>query len=149
MPGSTLVGLEVVQVVQDWRNDVPLVAGKDTVVRAHMNKSVDPPFSGRIEAELWAFDSQGLPMIPPFIRNVPDQSGETLELPWLVNESTREDLNASVNFYLPDEWTVPGNRTFLFQSSVGTPTVACAEQARPVSNDCAVSVEFVARQPIR
>jgi hypothetical protein len=30
-----LIGLEVTQVIQDWQNSVPLVAGKKTWVRAH------------------------------------------------------------------------------------------------------------------
>jgi len=148
MPGSRLVGLEVVQVVQDWRNSVPLVAGKKAVVRAHLSKSVDQPASGHVEAELWAFNAQGQPMIPPFIRNGPDRLGETLQLPWLVNETTRNSLNASINFHLPDEWLVPGVRTFLFQSPAGVPAATCAEFAPPIADDCAVSVEFAARQAI-
>lgn len=149
MPGSRLVGLEVVQVIQDWRNSVPLVAGKDTVVRAHVNRRVDQPDAGLVVAELWAFDAQGQPMNPPFIRNGPGQSGETLRLPWLVNASTRENLDAAVQFYLPEAWLAAGIRTFRVQSPVGAPMLACAEQAPPVANDCSVSVDFAPRQRIR
>lgn len=151
MPGSRLVGLEVVQVVQDWRNSVPLVAGKDTVVRAHVNRRVDEPDFGLVVAELWAFDAQGQPMVPPFIRNGPgpERIGEILQLPWLVNASTREDLGAAIQFYLPDAWLAAGIRTFRVQSVLEAPTLACAELAPPVANDCAVSVDFVARQRMR
>jgi hypothetical protein len=31
-----VVALEVIQVIQDWSNSVPLIAGKDTYVRAHL-----------------------------------------------------------------------------------------------------------------
>ncbi|MBN2270476.1 MAG: PKD domain-containing protein [Sedimentisphaerales bacterium] len=36
---TELIGLEVVQVIQDWRNSVPLIEGKETYVRAHIRST--------------------------------------------------------------------------------------------------------------
>lgn len=148
MPGSRLVGLEVVQVVQDWRNSVPLVAGKKTLVRAHLSRRVDEPDVGLVRTDLWAFDGQGQPLSPPSIRNGPFRTGEILGLPWLVTQSTRNVMSAAVHFYIPDEWLLPGRRTFQLQTTAEFPIGACADQAPPLVDDCAVSVDFVARRPM-
>jgi hypothetical protein len=145
-PAPTLAGLEVVQVVQDWRNSAPLVAGKDTVVRAHLAAAVATPIPSNVVARLDALDAQGQPLNPPFIRNGPNQAGENLQLPLVVDPTTRASLYGSVNFYLPPEWLQPGTRTFRFESS--TAQVWCTEQAPPTANDCAVSVTFQPRQRI-
>ena len=148
MPGSSLMGLEVVQVVQDWRNSVPLVAGKDTVVRAHLAAPLASPSPLRVVAQLFGFDAQGQPLNPPLIFNGFNQGAEMIQLPLVVDRTTRASLHRSVNFYLPTDWLQPGVRTFRFEVSEGVPAAVCAEQAPPFANDCAVSVNFEPRRRI-
>jgi hypothetical protein len=101
--GTRLVGLEVIQAVQDWNNSVPLIQNKPTFVRVHVEPASAP----------------SVPIINPLLRGFDPSTG--LELPGSplspMNESAkfalpnaedpdrRWDLKGSINFQLPTSWT--------------------------------------------
>jgi len=95
-----LVALEVTQTVQDWAQSVPLVAGKDTVVRAHtraVSSEVD-----EVVGRLRGFDATGqefpesplAPINPHGRAEIPDDP-----------VASRTNFRAALNFLLPQHWT--------------------------------------------
>lgn len=95
--------IEVVQTTQTEQGDVPLIAGKKTVVRVFAVQSgPQAPPSGLIRAKLygWALNAAG------------DRIADLGQAPvpaWSITASVakaeRENGNASINFLLPDSWT--------------------------------------------
>jgi len=53
-PQAELVGIEVTQALQDWQASIPLIAGKRTYVRAHVQalEKSPPPVQARLHAYL-------------------------------------------------------------------------------------------------
>jgi hypothetical protein len=129
-----LIGLEVNQVVQDWSNSIPLIAGKVTTVRAHLQSTGAQP--ARVTAKLRGFrnGSEILPSLDPsnpgqFIiapTNGPDNRAMLRSMP-----------NSSLNYSLPPTWMI-GTITLQLETN----GIACAETAG-VPNDCAVTVTFL------
>ncbi|MGE4180617.1 MAG: hypothetical protein AB7J34_12390, partial [Limisphaerales bacterium] len=106
-----LVALEVIQSVQDWRNSVPLIEGKDTVVRAHLLQltNVDHPLPLRVENVLLEGFRDGRsmgtikPLAPGFVVAPVDAEG------------ARADWSGTLNFQLPSRWVTGGNLTLQFE----------------------------------
>lgn len=138
----TLVGLEVVQVVQDWMNTVPLVADRRAVIRAHLedplgsNKSLDYTFLVR------GFGGPGLdePLSPPSHTNGTNSNGQSLTLPVDADLAARARPDASATFYVPSPWLAAGPKRFVFEFPGLTGT--CGDKAPPVNDDCSVTVAF-------
>ena len=98
-PGVGVVALEVTQGLQDWGNNLTLVKNRRTVVRAFLETS--PGSRREITAELHGVKIAGEPFEEP--TRVPVNSDETTLVRADVT-SRRGDINASLNFVLPDEW---------------------------------------------
>jgi len=141
-----LVGLEAVQVIQDWKNSVPLVAGKKTFVRAHLE---DPsgPHSSFLNYRLLGFGGPNLdqPLVPPSVSFL-----DVVDVPEVANFAARVVLSKSIRFELPTSWLTASTKRFKLEPGDGlgnTPT-NCADYAPPHSNDCSVTVEFSERKPM-
>ncbi|MGA2247419.1 MAG: hypothetical protein ABSH48_20715 [Verrucomicrobiota bacterium] len=89
-----LVALEVVQVIQDWSNSVPLIQGKETYVRAHFQLTNNNPVL-----------LQGAQLISagPALTPLPSS---TLLVKWTnaAARPIREQLANSLLFRLPADW---------------------------------------------
>ena len=131
-----LMALEVVQVIQNWRNEIDLVAGKKTIVRAHLKSAQ----GRRLAAQLRAFRNGAgggeLPVSPLD----PDNPGGYINID-STSDQKRDRLNAGLYFTLPEAWTT-GTVTLSLDSSV---PLICREAALPVGNDCRATVTF---QPV-
>ena len=133
-----LVALEVVQVIQDWRNEIPLIAGKKTVVRAHLT-SFDPlKFVGKLRAFAGAPAGAELPGSPL----EPANPGGYINLT-ANSDMLRDRLGNGLYFELPEAWTT-GAVTFRLEWPSGS--LACREFAGPVTEDCQAVVSFVPAQ---
>jgi len=91
--------LEVTQAVQDLDNSLPLVADKDTTVRAYLNNTSGATAS----LGIWLYGSRGavdLPGSPLYVHfNAPTSVDRTR-------------LNDTANFDLPDSWLQAGTVSF-------------------------------------
>lgn len=132
---AKLVGLEVIQSVQDWNNSVPLVAGKTTYVRAHL-EPLDPLVTQAISAvRLRGFGPAGeLAESPLAAINL----GGLLQIEQDA-ASRRADFDASMNFRLPSQWTQMGSIQLQLEA-VG-PELDCS-QAAAVDANCRIDVTF-------
>lgn len=139
-PVGILRGMEVNQVIQDWKNSViPLIADKATFVRAHIEslhpQNVGSPTVGRLHG----FDAiTGAPL--------PDSPISALNMGQLVrsatNLDTRGTLALSLNFKLPPDWVKTGAKRFQLEGQ--NFILQCAEPEdyfNPASN-CTVHVFF-------
>lgn len=98
--GTRLVGLEVIQSIQDWSNSVPLVMGKPTWVRAHVEPVSEPSMG--VDLELHGYvGSRELPDSP----RKPEVANPFRALPNATNLDNRADWSRSANFWLPIDWT--------------------------------------------
>jgi uncharacterized repeat protein (TIGR01451 family) len=129
-----LIALEVVQVVQDWSNSVPLIAGKTTTVRAHIQSIGSQPT--RVTAKLRGF-RDGSEILPPL--NPSNPGGFILAATNGADQRgvLRSMANSSLNYSLPPSWTV-GTVTL----QLATNGIECAETAG-TPNDCAVTATFL------
>ncbi len=135
-----LIGLEVTQVVQDWRNSVPLVAGKETWVRAHI-QAMGTSSRGLVTARLHGTDlskhdlSPALrdPVVPGFILPKADAT----------NSSVRAEWSDTLNFQLPPQWCA-GTIVLTLETTDGLPFQVCGEPAEPNGTPCdgQVTVSF-------
>lgn len=127
-----LVGLEVNQVVQDWTNSVPLVTGKSTIVRAHVQAidSASVLAVGRLHGERNGVELPGSPLHPLNAGGSIEAGPDAL--------AVRGDLDASLNFALPPGWR--SGQVNLRLELVGG-GVVCAEAAAP-ANTCSTTVAF-------
>jgi len=133
-PGVELVGIEVIQVIQDWSNSVQLVEGKRTFVRAHL-KPADPAVADAVAvARLRGFrggaEMAGSPLtaLNPGGRIIAMQNPET----------RRDDWDASLNFELPAAWL---NGTIeLMLEGVGAGIIC--DMTAATDSDCRMPVTF-------
>ncbi|MGP8235323.1 MAG: hypothetical protein ACLQVW_07930, partial [Limisphaerales bacterium] len=135
-PPVQVVALEVTQVVQDWNNSVPLVQGKETYLRAHLQlrspASPDVTVSGAL---LYGTAADGTPL--PNSPTTPLNPGASLTVKTAnaSNSPVRRDFNRSLNFRLPSEWL---NGT----SNLRLAWPGGLEPVNGVSKDCSVTVSF-------
>jgi probable HAF family extracellular repeat protein len=135
---AELVALEVTQTVQDWAHSVPLVQGKDTVVRAHVQATAAGAVA--VSGRLRGFDGLGqelpesplAPLNPNGRVTAPDNA-----------VAARTNFAAALNFLLPDRWTRDRVRLEMMWLGSG---VVCGSNALAtgVGSDCSRQVEFVA-----
>ncbi|HLK11491.1 MAG TPA: myxococcus cysteine-rich repeat containing protein [Candidatus Binatia bacterium] len=134
---TEVVGIEVTQAVQSWQNTVPLLAGKPTVVRAHVQPLGTKPV--KVSAQLRAYrDGAELPGSPMAAVN-PDSS--VLARPNAAGEARRSDFTATLDWLLPPEWT-----TGTVDLVVDSQQLVCHEAAEPggVAHDCTIHAAFAA-----
>lgn len=139
-PTVQLVGLEAVQVVQDWTGTVPLVQGKRTLVRAHLQSN--PPV--RVDPVLRARPLGGGAELPHSPLRASNPDGYVLSDP--DPGTQRALLFDSAYWEIPLEWTLAGPvelEVELLDPLVAQP-LDCLEAALPVANDCAVGHSFAA-----
>ena len=98
-----LLGLEVNQSVQTWKNDVPLVQGKKTIVRAHLQNKRE----GRtpVSVALLGFHNGDLLEAPTIMNDnyeaPASPSGDSVE----TIRERRAEMGESLNFEVPESWT--------------------------------------------
>ncbi|HUD47917.1 MAG TPA: hypothetical protein VMR33_13870 [Candidatus Baltobacteraceae bacterium] len=136
-PVVQLVALEVTQVIQDWHNSIPLIEGKDTYVRAHLQ--LLPINSGPMnvsQALLYGTGPDGpLPGSPIFAINQPDNS-VTVQTTKAADPDIRGNFADSLNFRLPRSWLSGTITLQLTWPGDLAPT-------NGVADDCSVQVTFV------
>jgi hypothetical protein len=98
-----LVALEVVQVVQDWSNSVPLVQAKKTFVRAFLQLPTNGPAVLVQGARLYGSGggASGGPLSPYAPGRSPDLVVQTPNA-WTL----RGVMTSNLNFELPDSWSM-------------------------------------------
>ncbi len=96
-----LVALEVVQVIQDWSNSVPLIQSKKTFLRAHLQLPTNGPAVLIQGAKLYRQGVTDPPLDPYAPGRSPDLLVQTTNAAAL-----RGMFNQSLNFELPPSWTV-------------------------------------------
>ena len=131
----TAASLEVVQVIQDEANRVPLVAGKRTVVRARATANRTVP---DIDALLWRLDAGDKPIGAPL---APANVGGRLTL---TPSPSRQRLNDLFLFDLPDDWVAGTVRLRLDVNPFGMPPEANAS-----NNSLTASVMFLPAKKVK
>eukprot|EP00899_Mesostigma_viride_P013923 jgi/Mesvir1/22531/Mv18550-RA.1 len=139
---AQLVAIEVTQSVQDWQHNVPLVAGKSTMVRAFVQMADDDVREAQLllNGYLSAYRADGTPLDP--IAKVNLES--SLRITKLIRAG-RGFIRGSFNFLLPLMWVAAGELTLCFVAApsdefVGMSPVQCMEQDEVA--DCCITVTF-------
>jgi hypothetical protein len=131
--------MEVTQALQDLSHNVPLIAGKTTVVRVYLSYSASPGVTVGGEIMVWRSSPATGVMIPSF--NTADLD------PALAGNVTAKRLDAalSLNFVLPKDQTAAGGLKIslagVTNTTTGTPI--------PVARKSTLTVQFQASPPIR
>lgn len=98
--GAVVRHLEVTQVVQDWNQSIPLVAGKRTFVRAHVEAlqpgAVGKPARGKIRGFINGMELSGSPIETINRRGRGTVARDTT--------ATREQPGMALDFVLPLSW---------------------------------------------
>lgn len=137
-PGQTIRGIEITQVIQSLNNDVRLIAGKTTVVRVYVDPSVleSPAYvTGEIT---WRKGAGGASYLPAMNR-VRIRPADAITLP-----EQRDDLEASLNFRLPDDATAVGT----VEIRLNKLKVPGGDDI-PITGNATRSVRFVSAPPLR
>ena len=126
-----LIGLEVNQSIQSWENSVPLIEGKRTTVRAHLQSTIGGPTP--VNAQLQATRGGN------FLATIKAQ--DSFEAPFEVSNpdiirNRRANLHESLNFDLPPRW-LSGTVTLRL---IGD-NIDCAP-APQVSEECEITIRF-------
>jgi sugar lactone lactonase YvrE len=105
-PEVQVVALEVTQVIQDWRNSIPLIEGKETFVRAHLQLAPSDLISIKVaDALLYGTGPDGpLPCSPLHPINKPNNS-VTVTATDATDPDVRGHIANSLNFRLPPSWS--------------------------------------------
>ena len=101
-PTVRIVRLEVTQGVQNWNNSLTLVRNRRTVVRAFMETASGEKreLTARLEGQKKSADDTTL-----FVETIdPVNPGQSITVMPDVTER-RGDIDASLNFVLPEHWT--------------------------------------------
>ena len=129
--------IEVNQTVQDWCDSIPLIAGKPTLVRVHLQALTGSPATA--SASLQATRG-GVSLGPPLLPVAPGQttagSGPTSVSATSDAEQVRLNVTATVNFWLPNEW-LNGDVRLSVIPQAGT-ALACQD---PTSSPSACTVD--------
>ncbi len=142
-----LRAIEVNQVIQTWRNDIPLYHDKPTVVRVFL-ESVDASSpaaaSGVLHGSVGGAPLAGSPLSPeePTVDLVADAT--VVDDPSTsADESVRALIDGSLNFVLPPSWTDPTLQPVELEFEIAGPDDLFIECAEPDgSPDCTVGVRF-------
>ena len=131
-----VVALEVTQAVQNWQNDVALVAAKPTVVRAFVQVPAgedDQRVNGRLIGRRGGAELPGSPL------SATNPGGSVLASTDVADR--RGVLGDSLNFLLPPSWR---SGTVELELDGGGTGLDCMEVAGPTPEDCSVTVTFEA-----
>lgn len=134
-PNIQLVGIEAVQVAQDWNNSVTLIESKRTYVRAHFESAPRVTVSPLLHARP-AGGGPELPFSPLVASNPGGRVLTSLDAP-----AQRDDLLASAYWEIPPEWTFGAIE---FEVELVEQELDCVEGAGPDPFDCAVDIVFQA-----
>jgi hypothetical protein len=137
MTGVALVALEVIQAIQDWENSVPLISGKPTIARAHLETEATGMLLVLSNVWLRGFrDGAELKDSPLW----PANQGATLVVPTNV-ALVRSNLSSNVWFSLPTDW-LKGKVQLRLEST--NQLVSCCEPVEEAgqAHDCCVTVNF-------
>ena len=129
-PRLKLIGLEVIQTIQDWNNSVRLIANKTTYIRAHIEPIDGNPIPAR--ARLRGFRNNV--ELPGSLVTATNPGGSITALSNAANR--RSDFNASLNFEVPATWL---NGTIRLQ--LDSPGLDCSGVAS-VNQTCSIEVSF-------
>lgn len=135
----SLQGLEVIQVVQNLAHSVPLIAGKPTLVRAYFDRPTGGTLSVRGELKIETPAGTVLQTVPS-INTVTVDPADNGNL-----RAKRESLDLSLNFLLPPDAVVTGQRRF----SIKTVVEAGSGEAVSAINLNSVNVSFLRTPPLR
>lgn len=119
-----VLAMEVTQGIQNWQQDVPLIAGKRTFIRAHLrSQSQTSTITGELIGKR---DSVDLPGSPLRITNY-----RVSVLTASASGTDRTRLSNSMNFELPTSWT-SGTVELILQSpnaqlTCSTPQGSCMQ----------------------
>ena len=139
-PDVRVVALEVTQGLQDWGNNLTLVKNRRTVVRAFME--TDRGSQRMVTATLHGKGISGDPFEPS---SEPPVNSDGYVIVQASVANRRGDINASLNFVLPNEWTKLETGEILSLKLVFEDTgVDCIEGLNfgPVAGRCAEQVTF-------
>jgi hypothetical protein len=102
--GIAVLGIEVVQAIQDLEHSVPLIAGKATLVRVYLDHSTAPA-TGEVRGELEVSTTgpNGAAIYVPTVDTVRLTPAAPVKI-----DDQRHDLSLSLNFILPAELTREG-----------------------------------------
>lgn len=129
-----LTGLEVNQAVQNLRNDVELVTGRPTIVRAHLRSKAAATVFG-VSAQL-AGRRNGQPLPGSPLTNI--NLGGTIDV---TSAPNRGALSDSLNFRLPESWL---SETVELELIVDTHAFDCLEDdGSATPSNCRVTVTFL------
>ena len=136
---ANLVGLEVNQALQDWRNEVPLLARKPTAVRAFVElpPGDDPAaLTGVLRGFRGGTELTWSPLTPVNV------TGAVLAREDI--RARRQVLEDSLNFRLPFSW-LEGELELRFETP--NALLSCSEGAKPAAT-CTAEVSFVESGPL-
>ena len=152
-PTLRLRAIEVNQVIQNWRNEIPLYRSKPTVVRVFFEKtdSSSPNFAdGLLHGSIGGTPLPGSPLSTAPRTNVGDDASAFMVVdgpdpdsdPDDAVESYRAELGNSLNYSLPGTWINQGG-TVNLEFELTSPSNQVLECAEPDGNpDCLVGVQF-------
>jgi formylglycine-generating enzyme required for sulfatase activity len=120
-----LIGLEVVQTIQNWQNDVLLIEGKKTYVRAHVKSKSNPPMS--VKAGLRVKRNGEIL-----------QSEQNFVATCTAEPDPQRQWSNSLNFELKPEWC-----SGTLELTVIGEGIECSETAGPIAGDCSAQVTFI------
>jgi uncharacterized repeat protein (TIGR01451 family) len=132
-PVVKLTGLEVTQAVQNLKNDTPLVADRQTFVRAH----VVSRYNNRTGTAILTVRNAATGSLLGEM-----QASNTGGRIGITTAPKRELLNDSFYFEIPREWSSPGSVAFSFR--MAGEGVQCGEPDGTA--DCKVTVNFQRRR---
>jgi hypothetical protein len=137
----TVEKIEVIQVIQDIQNSVPLVAGKATLVRAYLSYEADSPIT--VTGTLTLKKVGGGPATEIAsdkpLRIDPSLNGQTA--------TKRKDINNSLNFLLPAV-NVPAGQ-FTLTLSIKNNSTGALVVCPSCSQNPAQTAEFISVPPLR
>ena len=150
LPLVQVIRLEVTQGVQNWNNDLTLVRNRSTVVRAFMETATGEQreITARLEGQKKSADDTTL-----FVETTyPVNQGQSITvMPNVAEPERRGDIDASLNFELPEHWTDLEADEELRLELVFDPgsNHNCEEDTRIAltADRCVVEVEFVEVDP--
>lgn len=121
--------LEVTQVIQDWKNSIPLFNGKETLVRAYITAKEEKSFTARLIVRDMAGNEVFLNPLNAKYKTQKTTTSNNAKLDW------RKNLDKSLNFILTPELSA-GQKKLTLEG--GGKTIDC----KKVANDCSVTVNF-------
>lgn len=136
-----LYGLEVIQTIQDWKNSIPLIEGKKTIVRVHIKSREGKDI--RAKFKLNVYDENGVKLSNPPLKPKPGlnrapftayNTQDDLD----IETELRSDLVSSLNFCLEPKWTKAGQITLELEGK----GLTCGEIAG-IPNDCKYTATFL------